>query len=304
MPKDTTLLDSPNSPTLDELKAHFQANDFTTEQSGFDLGHATKAEQRLHEKVKSIFTKSWNKYQKEMGGNGSMLNFSNQYPLQLLQNADADLVAGAVMEILSDADLTERIFATLEPSIMESISAYAKSLDKSPDHLTDEEIETAIAEYANSLSGNAVATLMQTQNVSELLSAVKEFGAHEDFNNAIDNNHDKIDFDRKWEHSRTKIGRMLSLDEQIENEYMNPDAATEVTAIENDVDEDKRYKQLFATFYATLDSVDQQILLMREKGLTQTEIAEQLGYKSHSAVTKRLAKMKEQFDEMMRQMKQ
>ena len=33
MPKDTSLPDNPGLPTLDQLKAHFQAHDFTTEQS-------------------------------------------------------------------------------------------------------------------------------------------------------------------------------------------------------------------------------------------------------------------------------
>ena len=35
---------------------------------------------------------------------------------------------------------------------------------------------------------------------------------------------------------------------------------------------------------------------MRENGKTQKEIAETLGYKTHSAVTKRLQTMREQFE--------
>ena len=36
---------------------------------------------------------------------------------------------------------------------------------------------------------------------------------------------------------------------------------------------------------------------LREKGYTQAEIAARLGYKTHSAVTKRLTAMRKQFDE-------
>ena len=36
--------------------------------------------------------------------------------------------------------------------------------------------------------------------------------------------------------------------------------------------------------------------IMREKGKAQKEIAEVLGYKTHSAVTKRLQAMREQFE--------
>ncbi len=36
---------------------------------------------------------------------------------------------------------------------------------------------------------------------------------------------------------------------------------------------------------------------MREKGYTHAEIAQRLGYKTHSAVTKRLKAMREKYDE-------
>ena len=49
-------------------------------------------------------------------------------------------------------------------------------------------------------------------------------------------------------------------------------------------------------FLATLPEDDRTIFIMRENGKTQKEIAEALGYKTHSAVTKRLQAMREQFE--------
>ena len=45
-------------------------------------------------------------------------------------------------------------------------------------------------------------------------------------------------------------------------------------------------------FRELLDDVDDTILLLRERKYTQAEIAEELGYKTHSAVTKRIEKMR------------
>ena len=49
------------------------------------------------------------------------------------------------------------------------------------------------------------------------------------------------------------------------------------------------------TFWNSISDDDKKILQMRMSGLSQKEIAEELGYKTHSAITKRLQKIKEQF---------
>ena len=50
-------------------------------------------------------------------------------------------------------------------------------------------------------------------------------------------------------------------------------------------------------FIDTLDETDQKICRMRMEHKTQKEIAEELGFQSHSAVTKRLEKLKEKATE-------
>ena len=49
------------------------------------------------------------------------------------------------------------------------------------------------------------------------------------------------------------------------------------------------------TFWSSLSEDDKIILLMKMDGKTQQEIADHLGYKNHSAVTKRIKKLKELF---------
>ena len=104
---------------------------------------------------------------------------------------------------------------------------------------------------------------------------------------SVPENRDKIDFDRKWDHIRTKLGKPLSLDEL---------AVSDPSALENERSmfdsSDDEYEALENQFLDTLNGADREIYLMRKQGLTQKEIAERLGYKSHSAVTKRMEKMK------------
>lgn len=59
---------------------------------------------------------------------------------------------------------------------------------------------------------------------------------------------------------------------------------------------EEAYAELRNGFLATLSEDDRIIFIMRENGKTQKEIAEALGYKTHSAVTKRLQAMREQFE--------
>lgn len=302
MPKDTFLLDNPGPPTLDQLKAHFQVHDFTTEQSSYDPSKATDAQNQIYVKAKRFFSEEWDRQQKSMGGKGSLRNFSDAYPLQVLENANENQIAGTVTQILSDPNLTERIFTLLEPMILSALSTYAESVGRSCDDLTDEEVETVIALFADQLQGNAVNLLMQTENVPELLSELKLMQTHEDFNEQAIENWDKIDFDRKWDHSRTKIGRLLS-SEDIEPDVLERGQNVLDDSEEYSVEEQIFEQQLEEAFMKTLDSTELEICRLRRLRYTQVEIAEVLGYKTHSAITKRLAKMREKFDAVARKLR-
>ena len=53
----------------------------------------------------------------------------------------------------------------------------------------------------------------------------------------------------------------------------------------------------FASFWGSLSEEDQTILMYSMNNMTQAEIAEKMGFKTHSAVGKRLTKLKQKFME-------
>ena len=140
--------------------------------------------------------------------------------------------------------------------------------------------------------------LMTAQKTPEIFAALHKddtkLTAHEDFNDSVCENHDKINFLKRWTHSDTQFGAVLSLEAVM---------ASNMDAVENASDffsstesTEKAYMELRNGFLATLSGDDRIIFIMRENGKMQKEIAEALGYKTHSAVTKRLQAMREQLE--------
>ena len=112
-------------------------------------------------------------------------------------------------------------------------------------------------------------------------------------------NFDKINFERRWHHLRTRIGRLLELDETIAETYCAPNSEKPLDAVDMGLapaeTDEEACEQLLRAFVATVqDPVDQEILYLRARGWKQKEIAEYLQFKDHTNVCKRLAKLQEQ----------
>ena len=228
MKLDRTLIDKDGAPNVDELKEYFRNNDYTTAQSTFNPSRANARLLSMYMKAKGFFKEKWLSVQKSMGGKGSLKNFSANYPLQVLEKADEDLIAGTVGDILLDDELTTQIidsyFAMMEEPLTTGFNAYAASVGKSSDDLTDEEVKMVVDKVTDLFLAEMMSLMMQSQSVPEILGVAKKNGAHEDFNPNVAENRDKIDFDRKWDHIRTKLGKPLSLDELATS---NPSALEE-----------------------------------------------------------------------------
>lgn len=130
----------------------------------------------------------------------------------------------------------------------------------------------------------------------EIAESLKKNGAIEDFNPNVYDNHDKQDFEKEWYHLRTKIGTMLSFEGYVEKHGED----SMLFAADGDIESDKSAlseEEILEKFIVTLpDSTDQEIIRMRYyKHMTQTEISEALGYKTQSAVAKRMVKIQEMF---------
>lgn len=280
---------------LSELQSFFQNNDFT---ANITLNRECnlKGEQaEAFVRAKKIFGNYWLANLRPLGVNRKMKNFSKDYPVNLLENADADYFSEQISEIYKDPDklneYIDRFFEMYGEPVMLGIDCYAKSVGKEADDLTDEEIHTVVEKVAGVIDETLIETVMQGQQVSEIFGISKKIPQHEDFSEQL--NQDKINFYNKWTHCKTKLGAPLFFSELSEDETTNIEGVKNFFA--NDPAEEQRYIFLRDEFAKTLNSTDKEIYYLSEKGLTQKEIADRLGYKTHSAVSKRMKIMNKDF---------
>ena len=211
-------------------------------------------------------------------------NFSEKNPINLLMDADATYISDEAMKLLADekqtADAVEQYMELFWPLIEHAIESYCTEKGKEPEDITDEELRRILDRTTTVVNEELLSAVMQGQQFDEISKITHESHAHEDFKNDSlwVSNTDAINFFNQWTHSDTKIGAMLSLDD---------DSLRNVSTGFDPLEKIKIDK-----FRELLDDVDDTILLLRERKYTQAEIAEELGYKTHSAVTKRIEKMR------------
>lgn len=280
--------------TDEELKAIFRANDYTTYVPKFDARTATAEENKIHSRAKELFYKSWCGQLRSMGGKASLKNFSKDYPVKLLEQTDENIIAEQVVNVLNDESKLQSVFevffTSMEKPLEDALSAQAASLGKMLEELTDDEIMRAVDKVADALMNTMIGKMMVSQSVPEILQITKKHGAQEDFNPSVKDNHDRIDFERKWDRTRTKLGKMLSFDE------LDPDDESLAYWDDEPIDEEAAFVDLTQRFLASLDDdTDRDIVVFKLKGKTQSEIAETLCF-TQGAIAKRLKKIKAKFD--------
>lgn len=296
--KKSSLLEKEGPITIEDLKTNFKENDFTTMKSKFNPKKASEGELFLYGRAKTIFQQSWNEKMGELTGLSSLLNFSDDSPLVSLEKTDETLVTGLVMELRDKEEVVDKIFDDFaekaeEPFIGE-VKKYAEANGKEPDDLTDEELETIFNGIVDKFLARMMSLLLQTQSVPELVELQKSMATHEDFSETVVQNFSKIDFDRKWTHSRSEAGAALSLDGLIEA-FQD---AIPVEPLDNTTEE-VEVIDIERKVLENLNETDKEIYLLKKQGYSQNEIAEKLDFKSASAVSKRLANIKQIFIEQM-----
>ncbi len=307
MTKETTEL------TIESLRENFRQNDFSSRESTYDYTNAVDAKNRIYIKAKELFSKSWNEQMKALAGLASLRGYSGNAPIACVEESEEKLVAGTVMEILEDGTLCEsiitQIMTDMKAPLFEEAQQYAKKHEKSVNKLTDTELDAIIDQFADEFLSRMMNLLLQVQNIPELVTLAKKMPTEEDFTNKCAN-FKYLDYRRYWYHTRTKFGEMVSLDDFPEDTIEdpetgelvdNPDIGSDWIAKRiNEKYEEEQYDRLYSIFHSMLDSVDQQILRMREYKLTQKEIADELGFKTASAVSKRMEKMREKFEMLIK----
>ena len=105
----------------------------------------------------------------------------------------------------------------------------------------------------------------------------------------------KTDFMRKWYHNRS--GKPISLDEMMESEngdifeVADPRSEFEQMVISE--------MQIAAFAEQNITDKDREILKLRMDGHTEQEIADKVGYKTASAVHKRIAKIASAYEDFV-----
>ena len=284
---------------LTELQTFFQQNDFTANMT-LDREYDFSAERsEIFVRAKKIFGEYWLGNLRSLGVNRKMKNFSKNYPVNFLENADADYFSEQVSEIYTDPDklneYVDRFFEMYEQPVMLGLDCYAKSVSKEIDDLSDEEIHTVVEKVAGVIDETLIETIMQGQQVPEIFGISREVPQHEDFTEKL--SQDKINFYNKWTHAKIKLGAPLLFSELSEDESTGIEGARNF--FDNNPAEEQRYKFLREEFAKTLNSTDREIYYLAEQGYKQKEIAQRLGYKTHSAVCKRMKIMNKDFKKFL-----
>ena len=135
------------------------------------------------------------------------------------------------------------------------------------------------------LIGNVTDMIITEQNWQSMIDAIWENRTVEDYETTSSTV--KTDFMRKWHHNRS--GKPISLDEMMENE----DGDIFEVADPRGEFEQKIISEMQVESFSeqNITEKDREILKLRMEGYTEQEIADKVGYKTASAVHKRIAKI-------------
>jgi len=143
------------------------------------------------------------------------------------------------------------------------------------------------------LIGNVTDMVIAEQNWQPMIDAIWENRTVEDYETTSSTV--KTDFMRKWHHNRS--GKSISLDEMMESEDGDIfDVADPRSDFENSVISEM---QIASFAESTITEKDREILKLRMESYTEQEIADKVGYKTASAVHKRIAKIANTYEDFV-----
>ena len=275
MPLDRTLLDLDRVPTLDELKAFFRKHDWSAAQLS-DPSSWSPDKAEAVEYIKRILNAEFEKVAREKGLGAASIYFENVIrtvgtygsvsqhqgnPLLELRDNTENLISDAVYELGANSeDVLDEILGQFD--------------------FTDPDFE----KKADAFLHNAVSTMLDVMEYDKLAELIGEMSAFEDFNPKKKSNFRAEDHDRRWYHTDTKHPTFPDPDAEELAKEQHP--RTEEAAISNIMVEE---------YWKSLDEKDRRILRMTMDGYTQDEIARTVGFANNSAVSKRIAKLRNDF---------
>jgi hypothetical protein len=200
----------------------------------------------------------------------------------------SDIVSGSVTEMVNaHPEVVQSIFDNLSDEFLsgglQTVKAVMTGQEiDNPQALTEEDIAKV-----DRFVDNAMDTLMTTVDYDNLVQVCREFGAPEDFSD-IKTNYPRNEFEEKYNHTKAKTKvtfSTLAADYAMDVERINSYSPEELAVS----------SALVADFYDELNEIDLAILKLKIEGKTLEEIADILGFKTHSAVHKRIKRIQQQY---------
>lgn len=256
--------------TLKLLREQLQAEDFTTYPTA-SLDEYCTSDAELHSYISALIDEKWSEIAKEMGLKHPASCYSENFPPEAIRLRLEKLIADKVLQILND--------------------------DRVADNISESIITTAIESGANpdEYLHNTVNALMKTIDYEALLKISEKHSCDTDFDELMPQNYPKLDHDRKWTHSRSKI-QTVSLD-GIRNSDEN--SSLDIADDRIDVEETAIANADISSFLNSCDETDQQIIKMLLDKFTQQEIAIELGIVQGS-VSKRISKIRNRLEDFLK----
>ena len=285
------------------LKEARKKMDYLSKGAVMDMSTLTEEEQVLHEKAKAFYEDAWKEQLSETIGKSSLENFSDDAPIKILDESLEKVVLSSVMRLIKECKM-KRIYKTVmlvnADKIYKIGNEYAEEIGKKNIFaLTPGEMKKVHDIFADNMLKRRMECLPVAFELLEMYKLQKKMSADEDFNEKVLENHDKIDHIRRTQHTRTKAGASLSLDELQEN---NSELISDSGSSVEESVEAKSMSEWEQIFLSVLNDEEKKIFKLLQEKRTQEEIAEELGYESQSAISKKKKKMEEKIrEEIVRQ---
>lgn len=188
-----------------------------------------------------------------------------------------------------------RLSYTILPLLRDKYETCGFSFQQLANVPRDTDIPWLTYEQFGNLIGGLVPEIVSEQDWQPMIDTIWNNRTVEDFDKR--GSQVKLDFMRSWEHSRSKK-KTVSL-EQLTEEADEKDEGLEIPDTQAEFEVSVLSELRIAEFTDTLTERDRAILKMKMKGHTAQEIAGAVGYKTHSAVIKRIRLIADRYEEFV-----
>ncbi len=257
-----TLLDLDRVPTLEEMIEMFKQNDWSTKKV-YDKSKITPEMDDEIKYIKRLIKEKYDPLARKMGRKKTPTCYTADNPLIKLQESTTNVVAEYTEKLITEhEDVAERI--------LQNYNLF-----------TDPKIHQKVDDFLN----NAVETMMKVTQFDKIAEIFEEHPDHRDFT-TYDNNGEWIDFLEKWNDYDEKR-EILSFDTLSEGEVLE---GTEKHDLEKEL-----LVEAAGKFWNLLTTDEKLLMQYRQQGLIYEEIAEKMGYETHTAIVKQRKKIEDKF---------